>query len=75
MPLCDVVNNSVIYTVALRSNFPPPLEVVYLKINYVPYMRMVGTKYCLESGRPDKMFMNIEFNDVNMDLYVSTCRV
>ena len=72
VPHRNMVDNSVKYTVAGRSNFPPPLAAVYVnqKSEGVPYIRMAGTTHRFGPGRPDKMLLNIELYDVDMDLDV-----
>ena len=56
-----------------RPNSPPPRAMAYFKIisKRVPYICMVGTTYCFEPGRPEKMLSKFRVNDVGMDLDVS----
>ena len=36
----------------------------------VRYVCTTGTTYCFDFRRPDKILLNLEFNDVDMDLDV-----
>ena len=73
VPPRDMVDNSVkiiFEYMTGRSEFPPPLAVVYLKIKSegVPYVCMVGTTCCFEPRRPDKTLLKFRVDDVDRDL-------
>ena len=59
---------SITYTMAGTSNFPLSLATTYLKVKSEQEHNERNITYCFEHGRPDKMLLNIEYNDMDMDL-------
>ena len=58
-----------------RSYFPPATIWSSIKLEGVPHIRMAGATYHFGPGRPDRMLLKIEFNDVGMTVAVSETRL